>query len=128
MAAVSSAAAVLEEVHGRDVYDRPGFRAALIETSVVLNAALTAAILGHAFAGQLGENLNVVFGVYDLVSRQVGVPGDGVPGNGVPDADEAGEGVAWRPGLLPPPEGDAQFMDLGRSVSRSEYVVQLLYG
>jgi carbonic anhydrase len=111
MAAVSSAAAALEEVHGRDSYDRPGFRAALIESSVVLNAALTAAILSHAFAGQLGETLNIVYGVYDLVSRQVGVPG---------------EAAAWEPGLLPPPEGNKGLLVLGRRVVSGPYIGGLL--
>ena len=47
--AVRSAARTFEVTYGRDVCDRPGYRAALIETSVVVHAALTAYTLEAEF-------------------------------------------------------------------------------
>lgn len=110
MATVNSAAAVLEDVHGRDVYDRPGFRAALIETSVVLNAALTAGILEHSYAGEDGA-VAIAFGVYNLVTRQVGLPGGT---------------VEWEPGLYAPPGGHEGFVELGGRIAGGPYISRLL--
>jgi len=64
--AVRAADVALEEVHGAYVRSRPGYREALIETSVVLNAALAAMTLRRDL-----RDLPVVYGVFDLVSRSV---------------------------------------------------------
>jgi carbonic anhydrase len=81
--AVRGAARALAVQWGEDVAGRSGYRAALVECAVVLNAALTASILRTEFAGQ-ATGLGVVFGVYDLGSRRVQVPwvspDDGAPG------------------------------------------------
>jgi carbonic anhydrase len=71
---VRAAAKALDEVHGPEVCRRPGYRAALVETSVPLNAALTAATLRHEFGQQLGPDRQVVYGVYNLVTRRVKLP------------------------------------------------------
>jgi carbonic anhydrase len=68
---VRAAAAALAAAHGAGVASHPGYRAALIETAVALNAALTAKTVRHEFADRVGPGLRVVFGVYDLVSRRV---------------------------------------------------------
>jgi carbonic anhydrase len=71
--AVRGAAAALATVWGEGVTRRPGYRAALIECAVVINAALKASILRSAFAGP-AQDRRFVFGVYDLATRRVGVP------------------------------------------------------
>lgn len=63
----------LEQVHGQQVETLPGFRKALIEAAVVLNAALNAAALRKEFADRVGPERQVVYGVYNLVSRRVKV-------------------------------------------------------
>lgn len=83
---------------GEDVAQRPGFRPALLDAAVVLNAATTAEALARLF----GDRTHVVFGVYHLASRLVGVPD---------------LGREWRHGLFPPPADFPQFaLDLVRSV------------
>jgi carbonic anhydrase len=78
--AVRGAARSLAVRWGEDVTERPGYRAALVECSVVLNAALTASILREEFDDP-SKGLRVVFGVYDLRSRRVQVPQvEGDPG------------------------------------------------
>jgi carbonic anhydrase len=71
--AVRGAATALAVQWGDDVVKKPGYRAALIESGVILNAALTASIMHAEFADR-GQGLRVVFGVYDLGSRRVQVP------------------------------------------------------
>jgi carbonic anhydrase len=73
--AVRGAALSLSRILGDEVSTLPGYRAALIECSVVFNAALTAAILGKTF-GEPAKDCRVVFGVYDLGTRRVHVPQD----------------------------------------------------
>src|SRR5205823_11302096 len=76
LVAVRTAAQALERVWGPQVSSVPSYRAALIETAVVFNAALTAATLRHDIHPS-GARLQVqiVYGTYDLLTRKVGVPG-----------------------------------------------------
>jgi carbonic anhydrase len=110
LVAVRAAAQALERVWGPQVSGQPTYRAALIETAVVFNAALTAATLRHDFH-PVGEQ-QVVFGVYDLVTRKVGVPG--VTGQ----ADEDG--------LVPAPTGQQELGQLGQRLAGSTPVARLL--
>jgi carbonic anhydrase len=71
--AVRGAAKVLSARWGEEVVRQPGYRTALIECGVILNAALKAAILREEFGGP-GTGMRIVFGVYDLASRRVDVP------------------------------------------------------
>ncbi len=70
---VRGAATALTAQWGADVARQPGYRAALIECAVVLNAALKAAILRAEFCDE-ARPLRAVFGVYDLGTRRVHVP------------------------------------------------------
>src|SRR5262245_51914208 len=92
--AVRGATRALAVQWGEDVIARQGYRAALIETSVVINAALMASILREEFGGP-EKGLGVVFGVYDLGSRRVQVPllapGDADAGVGLMEAPASGE-------------------------------------
>jgi carbonic anhydrase len=91
LVSVRSANLALEAAHGPRVAGQPGYRTALIETSVALNACLAAFALRQELEG---PNLRVLFGSYDLASRSVRLPL--APG-----------GRSTRPeiGLFPPPEG-----------------------
>ncbi len=71
--AVRGAALGLSRIWGDEVSELPGFRAALIECSVIFNAALTASILGNTF-NEPAQDRRVVFGVYDLGTRRIHVP------------------------------------------------------
>jgi carbonic anhydrase len=71
--AVRGAARALSVAYGEAVVNRSGYRAALIESSIIVNAALTASILQDEF-GNPNSGRRVVFGVYDLGSRRVHVP------------------------------------------------------
>ena len=83
---VRGADTALRAHHGDAVAEHPAFRAALLDVAVVVNAAVTAEAMTRIFRDRLGERLGVFFGVYQLASRLVGMPGDG-----------------WQPGLFAPP-------------------------
>ncbi len=113
--AVRAADRSLRAAHGSAVTRRPGFRAALIDSAVVINAAGGAEALAQLFAAHLGESLGVAFGVYDLASRWVGLP--------APDQG----GTGWQAGLMPPPRPE-DFPDFAAGVALSGYVRALLDG
>jgi hypothetical protein len=87
---VRASAKALEEAHGSAVSEAPGYRSALIQTSVGLNAAYAAYSLRAEFAGGVGSGVLVVWGVYDLATRSCGVPGASEGGLAAPPADADG--------------------------------------
>lgn len=92
LAGVRMAALALTTVHGASVTESARFRAAVVDTAVVANAAITATVLSHAV------DREVAFGVFDLERRTVGVCGsDG-----------------WTPGLVNPPADDEALATLLR--------------
>jgi carbonic anhydrase len=99
---VRGAALALREAWGEDVEAMPGYRAALVETAVVMNSAMTALTLQQ----ELGTACQVAYGVFDLVSRAVGVPLEG----------------EVHAGLRSPPSDAQEFGSLGSRVARSQYV------
>lgn len=139
MAPVRGAALALAAVHGDGVGDRPGYRAALIETAVVLNAALTAAVLAHTYRDALGDQLAVCFGVYDLTRRAVGrpaLPDDGrdvplerlLPVENVPPAggDVPAEHLYWQSGLFQPPADEDGFQQFAARLAAAPLIGRLL--
>jgi carbonic anhydrase len=112
--AVRAAALALTRTWGEDVERQPGYRDALVETSVVVNAALTAAVLQRDFADASSTGLRAVFGVYHLVTRRVYVPAAGPPADG--------DAVC----LLEPPRRFEGFLELARQVATSDDVRRLL--
>jgi carbonic anhydrase len=114
LVAVRTAERAVRAAWGRDAADRPGYRAALIETAVGLNAALTAATVRQEFRDQLGPHREVVYGVYDFVSRRVGVP-LGVPGQS-----------HFVPGFVPAPADLDGFHQLGVALATSPAVHELM--
>ncbi len=69
--AVRGAAKAIERVSGSSASKHPGYRAALLETAVYLNAALTAFDVQREIQGSDGNVLRAVYGVFDLVDQRV---------------------------------------------------------
>jgi len=111
--AVRGAARALSGSWGEEVSKLPGYRAALIEAAVVVNAALTASILRSEF-GDASKELGIVFGVYDLASRRVHVP----------LAPDGRDEPSVR--LLDAPQGRVEFRRFAFEVAHSPLITRLL--
>lgn len=109
--AVRAAASSFEHVHGKDVGREPGYRAALLETAVSLNAAMTAKTLRHEFRDS--KNLQVVYGVYHLVSREVDLLSK--------------QGYDGDPNLYEPPTNADEFRALGIELAGCAEIVKMLH-
>ncbi len=103
--AVRGADLGLEAALGEGARGKPGYREALVELAVVINAALTAMTMRQEL------NRDVVFGVYDLVSLRVRVPRSGR------DEDH---------GLCEPPADLAALRELGLAIAGSSFVRSFL--
>ena len=69
--AVRGASKALGRVTGSTAHTRPAYRTALLETAIYLNAAVTAFDLRREIRGLGKENLQVVYGIYDLASLRI---------------------------------------------------------
>lgn len=94
MAPVRGAVFALAIAHGERVDERPGYRQALIETTVVLNTALSAAVLIHNFHDALGIGWRSIT-ASTIAHRTVGLPDLADPDN------------EWQEGLFRPPTDEA---------------------
>ncbi len=111
--AVRAAAASFEHAHGKDAPKAAGYRAALIETAVSLNAAMTAKTLQHEFRDADANKVEIVYGVYHLVSREVDLLcADGYDGN---------------PHLYAPPANEDEFRQLGIQLAGCAEIVKMLH-
>jgi len=110
---VRGAATALAAQWGEDVVHRPGYRAALIELAVAVNAGLKAMILLHQF-GDPAKDLRIVFGVYDLGSRRVNVPLASSAQGGSPTC------------LMDAPMNRERFDQFAADVARSPLISRLL--
>jgi len=109
---VLSAARVLDIVHGADVRARAGYRAALAELAVVLNAAIGAFTLrGELARAGASERVGAVYGAYAIDTRRIWAPA-------VDDSE--------RSGLTEPPADLAGFRQLGRAAAESARIRRLL--
>jgi carbonic anhydrase len=106
---VHVSARTLQAAFGPDILQRAGYRQALIETSVVINAALAAYSAQQEI--ETRSELRAVYGVYLLETRRVWTPRIGHP-------DGAG--------LAPPPRYVAEFQQLGDAIVGSSRVTALL--
>ena len=61
----------LVRVHGPTIKQEPGYRDALVETAVYLNAALTAFDVQNEIKAIQGHKVRTVYGVFDLVDQRV---------------------------------------------------------
>lgn len=112
---VRGAALALERVHGRRVERRRGYRTALVEMSVAVNAAWTAHNLREELRGHGRRGVAVVFGVYDLISRRVRLP-----------LSPPGTLTRAEVGLFSPPARAAAFQRLALRLARGRLVQELL--
>ena len=108
---VHACARRMEAALGLDIARHPRYREALIEMSVVTNAALVAHALQRQIGGGAVGGVRVVHGVYVLVDRVVWAPRGG--------SDEV-IGLA-----APPPDAQA-FDDFSNAVLRSRRIAALL--
>jgi len=107
---VDACARKLSGTFGPDIVRRPGYRRALIEASIVTNAALAS----YSIRRELGDSnlaaLKVVFGVYLLDSREVWCPLKEIKYSGLAAA----------------PDSDAAFSELGDAIIRSKRIASLI--
>lgn len=113
--AVRAADRSLREVHGAEVARSKGYRAALVECSVVVNAALTAWALARELGPARRSEREVMFGVYDLATHEVWSPAE----------DSSGQ-VGVRTGLARPPRTPSAFRAFGLCAARLPVVTALL--
>lgn len=71
---VQTGATWMERVYGSEVVRKPGYRMALIEVAIVLNAALTAHGVRQTLDIKSREGIEVLYGVYVLEERLVWSP------------------------------------------------------
>jgi carbonic anhydrase len=109
---VQATARRLTSAFGADVTMRTRYREALIEASVVTNAALAAYTLQQELRGLDLHDLHAVYGIYILQSRQVWTP----------TADPRGPDT----GLAAPPKDADGFLRLGEAIIQSDRIVSLL--
>lgn len=112
LVSVRSASLALEAAHGPGVTHQPGYRAALVELSIVLNACLAAFALKQELDS---PGCRVLFGTYDLASRAFRPP-------------LALGGRRARPdlALFAPPGTDAALRELAVRHAGSDAVASLL--
>ena len=108
---IHTCARKLATTFGPDVVQRPGYRQALIEASIVTNAALAAYSIQEGVGTNDAAGLRAVYGVYLLETREVWAPRPG---------DTKTVGLAAAPHDL------AGFVDLGDAVVQSERIASLL--
>lgn len=106
MLVVQAAANGLRNLHGALVHERPGYRAALCELAIALNAALGAHMLSRELAP-----LSLLYGVYVVAARRVRAP-----------CAEAGE----RDGLAEPPADADAFRAIFARFAASPRIAGLL--
>jgi carbonic anhydrase len=111
--AVSISYRALVNTHGERARERAGFREAMIETAVAVNAAMVASTLRHQVESIGVVGVDVVFGVYDLETRHVGLPGYGT-------------GEKRGLGLLSPPVDEAEFSAQAALLAGGERIASLL--
>lgn len=108
---VQASAIRMNEVFGPDVVHYAGYRAALIEASIVVNAALAAYTIDKELKSQELGDIKTVYGVYIVESREVWAPH---------------RGTAMWTGLADPPIGIESFAELGNVVLHSSRISSIL--
>ena len=112
-ASVRAASHTLRDLWGPDVVDRKGYRAALIDVSVTLSAALTAWTLRGELSPRILDRVDVMFGSFDLLTHQVWSP----PVTGASEVSR---------GLAPVPSDREALGELGQRLGASERIRTLL--
>ena len=108
---VQASAMRMHEMFGPDVVHYPGYRTALIEASIVVNAALAAYTVDKELKTQACGEIKAVYGVYIVESREVWAPH---------------RGTAMWTGLADPPADIESFAELGNAVLHSDRISSIL--
>jgi carbonic anhydrase len=108
---VQASARRIQDVFGPDSARRPGYRQALVETSIATNAALGAYSIQEEIAASDPANLRTAYGVYLLETRRVWTP-------------ELGKSKTT--GLAAPPRDLAEFVALGNALVKSDRIASLI--
>jgi len=108
---VQASAKKMHAVFGPDIARHPRYREALIELSVVMNAALAAHTLQREIGAEAANGVRTAYGVYLLADRTVWAPRCG--------SDDV-------TGLAAPPEDLDGFVAFGDAVFRSERITWML--
>ena len=108
---VQASANKLISTFGADVISNPGYRQALIEASIVTNAALAAYSIQQEFESSERTHVRAVFGVYLLETREIWAP-----------RVRNAKGI----GLAAAPRELAGFIELGNAVVQSERIVSYI--
>lgn len=108
---IHTCAKLLATAFGSDVTRRPRYREALIEASIVTNAALAAYSVQQELGTTHADQIQAVYGVYLLETREVWVP-------------RLGDGKTV--GLAAAPQSLDEFIGLGQAIVRSERISDLL--
>ena len=108
---VQASAKKLQDTFGPDIAHNPGYRNALIEASVITNAALAAYTVQQEMGSTAPGGIRAVYGVYLLENRQVWAPHRGTS--------------AWT-GLADPPSDLESFGEFGDSIARSDRIAAIL--
>jgi carbonic anhydrase len=108
---VRASAKKLHDTFGSEVIRLPGYREALIEVSIAVNAALAAYTVQEEVGGNGPAGIRAFFGVYLLNTRDIWAPRHGARSS---------------IGLAPPPRDLATFMDLADAAIHSDRIAALL--
>ncbi|MBR0692815.1 carbonic anhydrase [Bradyrhizobium lablabi] len=108
---VQTSARKLLATFGPDVVLSPGYRKALTEASIVTNAALAAYSIQQEFGSSAPADLQTVYGVYLLETREVWVPRPG-----------GMDGI----GLAAAPHDLGGFIELGEAIVRSRRIASYI--
>jgi carbonic anhydrase len=108
---VQASAKRMREIFGPNTTHYPGYRDALIETSVVINAALAAYTVEKELRSRDPRGIQAVYGIYLLGTRELWAPH---------------RGTAMWTGLADPPSDLAAFAKLGNAVIQSNRITSLL--
>lgn len=107
---VQACARKLIGVFGPGIVQQPGYRRALIEASIVTNAALASYSIREELGNSESAGLKVVYGVYLLETREVWCP-----------SSEKKYG-----GLAAAPDSSAAIIELGNAIIQSNRIVSLI--
>ena len=111
---IHTSATKLRLSHGSEAMKLPGYREALIEAAIVLNAALTAYTVQHALTEDgHATGLRASYGTYVISTRRIWAP-------------RAGSGEC--DGLASPPANADGFFDLAEAIVQSPRIRELLAG
>jgi carbonic anhydrase len=108
---VQASARKFQATFGPDIVRHPGYRGALIDASIVTNAALGAHSIQQEFGSRDPAGLQAAYGVYLLETRQIWAPQVN---------DMKG------PGLAAAPRDEAGFVELGNTILQSDRIASRL--